>query len=60
MFKKLSLFGVWISFIPLMASSQSLSVWVQIEAHSSAIEAEQQARFYGATIADVNAFAVGG
>ena len=60
MIKKLWLFSVWISFIPSLAFSQSLNVWVQIEAHPSLIEAEQKARFYGATISDVSAFAIGG
>ena len=60
MFKKLWLFWFWIICIPSLAVSQSLNVWLQIEAHPSVIEAEQQARFYGAAIADVSAFAISG
>jgi len=43
-----------------MLFAQSLDVWVQIEAHPSVIDAKQKARFYGATIADVSAFGIGG
>ena len=60
MLKKISPFWVWICLVPSMAFSQSPEVWVQIEAHPSAIEAEQKARFYGATIANVSAFEVAG
>ena len=60
MVNKLWLFWIWISLAPSLAFSQSLDVWVQIEAHPSVIEAEQQARLYDATLSDVSAFAISG